>query len=399
MNIGIFASAFHPHLGGVEEMVRQLAHEFQRRGVSPVVITNRWPRSLPVSETIEGIPVHRLAMRAPDWNLRVRAVHHLTFYFTRRRMLQILRDHRIDLLHVQCVGSNGYYALVAKRALQLPLVVTAQGERTMDAASIYERSPFLNEALRDLLREAGHITTCSQNTLDDLEQWSGASLGAKASVIYNGVRGDDFAAAGLTPSPHPRPYILGIGRLVAQKGFDVLIRAFTAAGLRSHDLLIAGEGPERASLEALARAAGCGDRIRFIGRAERKEAVVLFHHCAFFVLPSRHEPMGIVNLEAMVAGKAVIASRTGGVPEIVIDGETGALIPPDDAPALAHALRKFADDPALCAELGAAGRRRAESFTWPAIAESYLDIYAKVLGREFRAPAPVQPVLASATIL
>ncbi len=375
-------------------MVRQLAHEFCRRHVSPIVLTNRWPRSLPAYELIEGVPVYRLAMRTPDWNLRVRAVHTLTFPFTRRRMLQILKRHRIDLLHVQCVGSNGYYALVAKRLLKLPLVVTAQGERTMDASGIYQRSAFLNETLRDLLREAGHVSTCSRSTLDDLSQWWDGPLEAKASVIYNGVRATDFDAPDQKPNPHPKPYILAIGRLVTQKGFDVLIKAFSKAAFDSHDLLIAGEGPERARLEALARVEGCGGRIRFVGRADRTQVVSLFKHCAFFVLPSRHEPMGIVNLEAMAAGKAVIASHIGGVPEIVIDGETGVLVAPDDVAALAITLRRLVDDPYLCTTLGAAGRRRVESFTWPAIADSYLDIYAKVMGDECKRPIARDTVLA-----
>ena len=373
MNIALFASAFHPHVGGVEELVRQLAHAYRRKGHGAIVVTNRWPPELPEFEKHEDIPVYRFAMRTPGGSLRERAKYQLNRTATERRMLDVLKRHTVDLLHVQCVSANGYYAQVARRALHLPLVVTAQGERTMDAGQIYQRSAFMNRMLCALLAEADHITACSRHTLDDLEGWYGQPLGPRAEVVYNGIDLSSFAAP--EPYPHPRPYILGIGRHVPQKGFDVLLQAFAQADQTSHDLLLAGDGPERVTLERLAADLGLADRVRFVGRADRPLAVSLFAGCSFFVLPSRQEPQGIVNLEAMAAGKAVLASRVGGVPEIVQDGETGLLVPAEDASALAHAITRLTDDAPLRQRLGAAGRDRAKAFDWDAIAEQYLDIY------------------------
>jgi glycosyltransferase involved in cell wall biosynthesis len=206
------------------------------------------------------------------------------------------------------------------------------------------------------------------------------------------VRLEDFE--GVEAYRHPRPYILGIGRHVKQKGFDVLIEAFAAAGLGSYDLLLAGDGPERVELERLARKVLIEAHVKFIGRADRSTAVGLFCGCEFFALPSRQEPLGIVNLEAMAAGKAVIASRTGGVPEIVTDGETGLLVAPGDAGALAGALRRLAGDGALRERLEAGGRERVKGFAWEAVAGSYRQIYESALARGGRAetgmdPAPV----------
>jgi glycogen(starch) synthase len=373
MNIAIFASAFYPHVGGVEELCRQLAHAYQGAGHRCIVLTNRWPRSLPKFEEYEGIPVYRLAMRVPEGSLKARANYRLTHNSIRREMLVTLRRHEIDVLHVQCVSSNGYYALLAKRELGLPLVVTTQGERTMDAGRLYEKSPFANRVLRGLLNEADAISACSENTLNDLEQWYGSTFDGRSRVIYNGIRLADFDTP--VTFEHRRPYILGIGRLVPQKGFDVLIRAYAMAGIESHDLLIAGEGAERGTLEALAVEMGVDSRVRFVGRADRTQAVALFSGCEFFVLPSRMEPLGIVNLEAMAAGKAVIASRVGGVPEIVEDGETGLLVAAEDATELAGAIRRLGSDQGLRERLGVEGRRRAKTFDWDAIAEQYLDLY------------------------
>lgn len=376
MNVAIFASAFYPHVGGVEEAVRQLAREYRRQGISAIILTNRWPRSLPGEEIYEGTPVYRLAMREPEGSLKARVNYLLTHRAICREMFRILKKHQVDLLHVQCVSSNGHYAHIAKGELGLPLVVTTQGERTMDATQLYQRSAFMNQTLRALLGEADHITACSRHTLDDMEEYWGKPFGTRASVVYNGIDLGDFDD--VAPHAAEGPYILGIGRLVAQKGFDVLLRAFARAKIAGWNLLIAGEGPEREALEGLVRDLGLQGRAQLVGRADRAKAVALFRGCEFFVLPSRMEPLGIVNLEAMAAGKPVIASRVGGVPEIVNEGQTGLLFPAEDESALAVMLARLASDAALRKQLGAAGRRAVARFTWPAIAGQYAGIYSEV---------------------
>ena len=376
INIAIFASAYYPHVGGVEEVVRQVASEYRRRGIGVIVITNRWPRSLPRHECLEGVPVYRFALRVPEGSLKARVNYRLTHSLIRRRIIEVLRKHEINFLHVHCVSSNGYYALLARRQLMLPMVVSTHGERTMDAAQIYQHSAFLNKVLRELLAKADHITACSRQTLDDMEQYSGQSFGARASVVYSGIAPRDFEGA--IPHGNTRPYILGMGRLVPQKGFDILIRAFASAKLNC-ELLIAGEGPERESLERLAHSLDRNSSIRFVGRADRLTAVSLFAGCQFFVMSSRQEPMGIVNLEAMTLGKAVIAPRVGGVPEIVIDNETGLLVHGGDAAELAKAMMRLDQDDELRARLGANGKVRARQFGWPEICDQYLDIYRSVI--------------------
>ncbi len=378
MKIALFASSFYPHVGGVEELVRQLAREYRHRDFSPIIVTNRWPRSLPEYEVYEDIPLYRLPMRTPGPGTKARLSYLCTHRSIRRRLLGILRQHGTELLHVQCVSSNALYALEAKRALGLPLVVTTQGERTMDASQIYQHWPFMSRLLHRLLAAADHLTACSVATLEDMEQFAGKPFDRqRAEVIYNGITPGDFAGAhGDTRS---KPYLLAAGRFVPQKGFDLLLRAYAQAGLQEHELVLAGEGPERKALEALTQGLGIGQRVHFTGRVNRTQATALFKGCAFFVLPSRQEPLGIVNLEAMAAGKAVVAARVGGVPEIVLDGETGLLVPGGDVPALAEALSHLAASPDLCAALGAAGRRRSGLFTWSTIADQYERIYCGLL--------------------
>jgi starch synthase len=115
------------------------------------------------------------------------------------------------------------------------------------------------------------------------------------------------------------------------------------------------------------------------GMLPKPEVIQLLSHARVFCCPSVYEPLGIVNLEAMACGAAVVASRVGGIPEVVADGETGLLVPPDDPPALAAALNELLADPTRAAQLGAAGRKRAVAeFGWPQIAAQTAELYREL---------------------
>lgn len=395
-------SAYAPSLGGVEELTRQLAAERSRRGERPLVVTMRWPTDLPAAEVVEGVPLRRFVFRPPEGRLVERAVGAATGPVRVAQVAAALRAHRADLVHVVCVSAAAWHVSRAARWAGLPLVVTLQGELTMDADRAYERSPFLRRTLRDLLAGADAVTACSRHTLDEAADWSGLELGDRATVVPNGVRLADFA--GVDPFAHPRPYLLAIGRHVHEKGFDVLVEAVSrldgtpAAGL---DLLVAGDGPERAALERAVAQRGLAGRVRFVGRADRPTAAALFRGATAFVLPSRHEPFGIVNLEAMAAGRPVVATAVGGVPEVVADGVTGVLVPPEDPEALAGALARVAADPAAAAAMGAAGAARARAFDWADVTDRYNEVYRRARRRAGAGPlvavdaersTPVPPV-------
>ena len=108
----------------------------------------------------------------------------------------------------------------------------------------------------------------------------------------------------------------------------------------------------------------------------KPEVIQLLSHATAFVCPSLYEPLGIVNLEAMACGTAVVASRIGGIPEVVVDGETGLLVPPEDSYALAAALNELARNPERAEAMGRAGRERAVTqFSWTSVARTTLDLY------------------------
>ena len=156
--------------------------------------------------------------------------------------------------------------------------------------------------------------------------------------------------------------IVSVGRLVAKKGFDLLIRAFAQLDRPGIRLRIAGDGPERAALVALSEAEGVADRVDFQGALPHAQTLALIRSGAIFALPCRTSATGdrdgipVVLMEAMAAGKPVIAGRLETIAELVEDGVGGLLVPPDDVPALTEALRRLVDDPVAGRAMGLAGR-------------------------------------------
>jgi glycosyltransferase involved in cell wall biosynthesis len=156
--------------------------------------------------------------------------------------------------------------------------------------------------------------------------------------------------------------VLSVGRLHAQKGHATLIEAVAACRDRDvHvDLAVAGEGPLRGELVALARRLGIEDRVQLLGRCE--DVRKLLRATDVFAFPSLYEAVGIALLEAMACGVAIVASRVGGIPEIVADGVSGLLVPPGEVVPLAEALIRLAHDPGHRIVLGQAARDRALAF-------------------------------------
>jgi len=210
-------------------------------------------------------------------------------------------------------------------------------------------------------------------------------------VIRNGIDATEYAPDpqtwvldryGIDPA---RPYVLFVGRITRQKGVSVLLRA--AAGLvpEAQLVLCAGAADTPELLDEVAGLTGglqaSRSGVLWINEMLPKpEVIQLLTHAAVFACPSVYEPLGIVNLEAMACATAVVASRTGGIPEVVADGETGLLVPPDEPEPLADALNALLRDPDRAAEMGLAGRKRAVAeFSWQTIAAQTADLYAELV--------------------
>jgi starch synthase len=214
---------------------------------------------------------------------------------------------------------------------------------------------------------------------------------AKVHVIHNGIDAEQYA-----PDPdtdvlarygvdRARPSVVFVGRITRQKGVPVLLRAAARLDPDVQLVLCAGApdtpelGAEVAGLVEQLRASRSGV-IWLSGMLSKREVIQLLSHATLFACPSVYEPLGIVNLEAMACGTAVVASKTGGIPEVVADGDTGLLVPPDDPEALADAINSLTREPDRAKAMGTAGRERAVTeFDWARIAAETAELYRSLV--------------------
>jgi starch synthase len=212
----------------------------------------------------------------------------------------------------------------------------------------------------------------------------------RVRVIRNGIDTGEYTPDpgtdvlgqyGIDPS---RPYVIFVGRVTKQKGLPVLLRAAAGLDPAAQLVLCAGQAdtPELAAevdgLVAQLTASRSGV-ILISGMLPKREVIQLLSHARVFACPSVYEPLGIVNLEAMACGAAVVASNVGGIPEVVVDGETGLLVPPSDPESLADALNILVRDADLAASMGKAGRARAAAdFGWSTIAAQTAALYQEL---------------------
>jgi glycosyltransferase involved in cell wall biosynthesis len=194
-------------------------------------------------------------------------------------------------------------------------------------------------------------------------------------VIPNGINSTNFhpGERELTPAR-----LLFVGRLVYQKGGDILLDAL--AKIKDHDweLSVVGDGPRRPDWENQADKLGLGDRVHFQGWLDKADLLVQYQKANIFVLPSRHEGMPNVVLEAMGCGLPVIATRIAGSEDLVLDGNTGYLINPDSPHELSEALLKLIDHKEDINKMGEAARTRViENFSWDSVADRYLTLLSR----------------------
>jgi starch synthase len=313
----------------------------------------------------------------------------------------------IDIVH-----THTWYAamagFLAKKLYGIPFVMTTHSLEPLRAwkaeqlGSGYAMSSWMEWTA---ILDADAIIAVSRGTKADILRSYPEVDASRVHVIYNGIdvtqyRKTSTTAALLKYGVDPaKPYVLFVGRITRQKGVVHLVDAVKHMPAGMQVVLCAGapDTPEieeemRVHVEA-ARAAG-GKIVWIEKMVSKAEAIELYSNCRVFCCPSVYEPFGIINLEAMACGAPVVASAVGGIPEVVVDGVTGWLVPFDADPVtgfpldagrfardLAERIAGLMADPSLCARMGAAGRKRVEeTFAWEAIAVQTVELYRGLIG-------------------
>ena len=361
---GALVAADYDPVGGMQNHTGQLSAELDRLGVPQTVLTAYRPGA----DRREALGRHGTVLRVGVPTRRLRQGYGLAAARALRRL-----PGPYDVVHAH-LGEDAavlLVALAAARRWSVPLVVTVHMSPRHTLAGTGPRARFLRtvggagEALA--LRRAAAVVTLT----DRLAGLVSGVAADRIHVIPSGTRVFDAAAGGPTG-------VLFLGRLHRQKGVDTLIRALP---LLPPDVtvMLVGDGPERAALRRLTADLGVADRVTVTGFVLHDMVPGLLAGADVVVMPSRYEELGTALVEAMAAGRPVVASRVGGIPELVRDGVDGLLVPPDDPAALAKAITRVLANPVLAAELGASGRARVAGHHWAALAGRVLGVYRSVV--------------------
>jgi glycogen synthase len=307
-------------------------------------------------------------------------------------MAGTLKD--VDVVHCHTWYTH-YAGCLVKRLLEIPLVLTTHSLephrpwKVEQLGTAYNVSTWLEKTT---YQNADGVIAVSQSMRTDVHELYGVPF-EKIRVIHNGIDLNQYK-----PTPNPKvlaaygidavvPFVLFVGRITRQKGFIHLVNAlkYLRAGVRV--VLAAGApdtkeiGQEMAEAVKQAKAETKNEIVWIEKILPKHDLISLYSHAALFVCPSVYEPFGIINLEAMACGIPVVASAVGGIPEVVVPGETGVLVPVSgDFPRdLAAAINRLLDSPESLKIMGRNARRRVEQhFSWSSIARQTLDFYKEL---------------------
>ncbi len=381
--VALVTSSYHPYLGGVESHVRNVARELRSRGTDVEVWTVDRGEHLGVTE-LDGTVVRHLPTPLPArslptlWRFLVSSPGAWTTWHS------ALGDFAPDIMHVQCFGPNGLYAAALSQGARVPLVISSHGETTGDDHDVFSQSALLRTGLRRAIRRAA-VTGCSEPVLDDLRRRFGLRDGI---VVPNGVAAISPPSAsqgGVSGPDEPDetgPVVLGIGRLEATKGFDLLVEAF--AGIDASlgaTLVLGGAGSQRDALLAMSLRHGLDGRFRLVGPLDEAGVDAWMRRADVVVVPSRKEAFGIVALEAWRAGTPLVATSLGGPASFVADGVDGVIVDPVNTAALRDAIQGLLSDPARRTALAAAGLESVRRYSWSAVVDAYESVYDAAVAR------------------
>ncbi len=375
--------------GGQNVHVAALATQLAALGCTVTVVTRADAPSLPRHVTMApGVQVEHLTTGPRRPVPKDELWDHMPEFA--RQLRRRWQSERPDIVHAH-FWMSGWAAERARRGMAdpPPLVQTfhALGAVKSRHQGRADTSPAERCSIEaELTRSVDHVVATCMDEVRELTALGGQP--DRITVIPCGVDPLAFQPSGPAAPPRHGGYrIVVVSRLVPRKGIDDVVAALPS--LPGTELLVAGGPPAHAlahdrearRLATLARRLGVHDRVRLLGAVARHEVPALLRSADLVACVPWYEPFGIVPLEAMACGIPVVGSAVGGLLDTVQHGRTGLLVPPHDPRAVAAAAARLLRNPSLCAHMGAeAAARVRQEYTWPQVARSTLDVYARFVG-------------------
>lgn len=362
MRVLFWSERFLPVIGGVSISAAKLLPALQRRGWEFVVLTLKDCFDLPEEDDYNEIPVYRF----PFWNaLAERDLGKIIEL--RRKVSDLKKTFAPDLVHINFLGPSVLFHFQTQDTHPVPLLVS------MDSA-FPNHEVEQNSLVVRALTTADWVTCVSKASLAQARKLVPGII-PRSSFIYKGKKLPPFPPE---PLPIEPPRLLCLGRLVRSKGYDLAISAFCLILSRfsSAHLIIAGDGPDRKELEQKATELGLQNVVDFLGWVNPDEVPALINTATVVVIPSRSDSLPNVAKEAALMARPVLATRVGGLPEVVVHRKTGLLVKPEDPSALAEAVVYLLDHPVEATLMGQSARLFVqEVFSWDHYVDAYDSLY------------------------
>ena len=361
--------SFLPLIGGVEVLAPNLLSGLRERGYEFTVVTRDDNVDRPVETSWDGIPVHRCPLVTDFTAGNIENLARI-----RSHIARLKRSFAPDLVHMNLFGPSVLIHHDTAKAYNAPLLVTLHA--TDNAMSLRSCS---KEGLFGITLRSAQWVSCVSSAVLNYWRHRVPEICSYSSVLYNGYKPPDLAIEPVLVQP---PSLLCLGRLASEKGVDIAIAAFAsiAASFPAARLVIAGDGPERATLESQVRSLNLTHAIEFVGWVPPKKIIRLLDAATLIIIPSRTEGLPSVAVEAALRARPVVATRVGGIPEIVVHDQTGLLVDADDAGAMAQAIAQLLNQSRKALALGRAARERAiKMFSFERYVSDYDILYKKLM--------------------
>jgi len=409
MHIAIVNQWYPPDYGGVAVYNGAMARAYAELGHQVTVITAEMEAETLLCSSEAGITVHRVtrwvepyaARRVPVVGRHIRTLRHLLYSWRVSALLtRLVRSQNIDVVEFAEVNAEAFWSVLGRQTV--PVVVRCHTPSFLLRRTTSHDVGFdmrLMEPIEALcIRRAATLTAPSHDLATRIEDELGLKAG-RIAVVPNAIDVNEF-----TPAPRyadrsqSQPVtILYVGRLGREKGVFVLgdalarlaFKGANGSGIVTRDWRVVFAGADRSEMGVSNRARlerffsdhGLSDRVEFRGYLQQEELIALYRSCDLCVVPSiLYESFSYTCLQAMACGKPVLATTMGGIPEVVVDGEVGILVPPDDVDALTSEMARLVDDASLRQQLGRSGRERVvRLYAAKSVAQQNLALYAETV--------------------
>jgi glycosyltransferase involved in cell wall biosynthesis len=374
MRILIWNDGYWPRIGGIETQTFQLIIGLQKEGHQCYVLAQKENPYDQDDEIYLGVPIKRL-----DFNAKTNS---FVLQFIAKSIRSFIKTFNPDIVHLNAnYGMSLIFFIFLRSEIKCPFVFTLH--------SVLFLTHGLNQCIKKACLYSDNICCVSNWVMNEMKNQVPENILYKFCLVYNGLSLPNSVP---TPLCFSNPNILLLGRFTSEKGFDIAIHAFSMliqTGIKA-TLTIAGEGPCLALFQKLVFDLKISDFVYFLGPIIFHEVPDVINKATFILVPSLSESFGYVAVEALLMQRPVIASRVGGLPEIIIDQENGLLVPPNDPESLFQAMVLLIKNHKRTIKMGIKGQLMArEKFSQQKMVDSYLEIYQQSVYTRLKKGLPI----------